>query len=117
MAERMPVGHIATLIELVARGSINRGVAKQLFEESFTGGADPAGLVAERGLTQISGGDELREVVRGVLADEKAAKAIAEYRGGKVTALQFLVGMVMRATKGQANAQAARELLEAELGQ
>lgn len=116
LAARMPVAHVAGLIELVAKGSINRVVAKQLFEESFDTGADPARLVAERGLTQIGGGDELREVVRAVLADEKAAKAIAEYRGGKVTALQFLVGMVMRATRGQANAQAARTLLEEELG-
>lgn len=115
LAARMPVPHLAGLIELVAQGSINRGVAKQLFEESFDGGADPAALVAERGLTQIGGGDALREVVGAVLADEKAAKAIAEYRGGKGTAVQFLVGMVMRATKGQANAQAARALLEEEL--
>jgi aspartyl-tRNA(Asn)/glutamyl-tRNA(Gln) amidotransferase subunit B len=54
-------------------------------------------------------------VVRQVLADEKAAKAVAEYRAGKASAVQFLVGMVMKATKGQANPQLARELLEAEL--
>jgi len=115
LAERMPVAHVAGLIELVGRGAINRGVAKQLFEESFDSGADPARLVVERGLTQISDSEALRAVARAVIADEKAAKAIAEYRGGKVTALQFLVGMVMRATKGQANAQVARTLLEEEL--
>jgi aspartyl-tRNA(Asn)/glutamyl-tRNA(Gln) amidotransferase subunit B len=116
LAARMPVGHLAGLIELVGKGSINRGVAKQLFEESFDSGAEPARLVAERGLTQISDSAALREVVRAALADEKAAKAVAEYRGGKVTAAQFIVGMVMRATKGQANAQVVRTLVEEELG-
>jgi aspartyl-tRNA(Asn)/glutamyl-tRNA(Gln) amidotransferase subunit B len=117
LATRMPVAHIVGLIELVVKGGITRGVAKQLFEESFDSGADPAQLVVERGLTQISDSDALRAAVRAALADEKAAKAIAEYRGGKATAAQFLVGMVMRATKGQANAQVVRSLLEDELAQ
>lgn len=117
LAERMPVAHVASLIGLVGRGAINRGVAKQLFEESFDSGADPARLVAERGLTQISDSEALRVVVREALADPKAAKALAEYRGGKTTAIQFLVGLVMRATKGQANAQVVRSLLEEELAQ
>ncbi|NNJ12006.1 Asp-tRNA(Asn)/Glu-tRNA(Gln) amidotransferase subunit GatB [Chloroflexales bacterium ZM16-3] len=112
---RMPVTHIAGLIGLVVRGDITRGVAKQLFEESFDSGADPAGLVAERGLTQISDSDALLVAVRAALADPKAAKAITEYRGGKASAVQFLVGIVMRATKGQANAQVVRSLLEEEL--
>jgi aspartyl-tRNA(Asn)/glutamyl-tRNA(Gln) amidotransferase subunit B len=115
LAERMPVAHVAGLIGLVGRGAINRGVAKQLFEESFDSGADPAQLVTERGLIQISDSEALRELARAVIADEKAAKAVAEYRGGKAAAVQFLVGMVMRATKGQANAQVARTLLEEEL--
>jgi aspartyl-tRNA(Asn)/glutamyl-tRNA(Gln) amidotransferase subunit B len=113
LAERMPVGQIAALIELIARGSINRGVAKQLFEESFTSGADPVALVAERGLTQISDDSALTAVAREVIAANP--KVVAEYRGGKATAIQFLVGQMMRATKGQANPQAARALLEAEL--
>ncbi|MBX0329358.1 Asp-tRNA(Asn)/Glu-tRNA(Gln) amidotransferase subunit GatB [Oscillochloris sp. ZM17-4] len=115
LGARMPVAHMAGLIGLVARGEINRGVAKQVFEESFDSGADPARLVAERGLTQISDSDALLVAVRAALADEKAAKAIAEYRGGKASAIQFIVGMVMRATKGQANAQVVRSLLEEEL--
>jgi aspartyl-tRNA(Asn)/glutamyl-tRNA(Gln) amidotransferase subunit B len=115
LATRMPVAHIVGLIGLVVKGGITRGVAKQLFEESFDSGADPAQLVVERGLTQISDSDALLVAVRAALADEKAAKAIAEYQGGKATALQFLVGLVMRATKGQANAQVVRSLLEDEL--
>ncbi|MEI8309109.1 MAG: Asp-tRNA(Asn)/Glu-tRNA(Gln) amidotransferase subunit GatB [Chloroflexales bacterium] len=115
LATHMPVAHLAGVIGLVVKGSITRGVAKQLFEESFDSGADPAQLVAERGLTQINDSDALLVAVRAALADEKAAKAVAEYRGGKATAVQFLVGMVMRSSKGQANAQVVRSLLEAEL--
>ncbi|EFO79493.1 glutamyl-tRNA(Gln) amidotransferase, B subunit [Oscillochloris trichoides DG-6] len=115
LATRMPVAHLSGLIALVLKGAITRGVAKQLFEECFDSGADPALLVTERGLTQISDSDALRVAVREALADPKAAKAIGEYRGGKTTAIQFLVGMVMRASKGQANAQVVRTLLEEEL--
>lgn len=116
LIERMPLSHLAGLIRLVAAGSITRSVAKQLFEESFNTGANPASLVAERGLTQISDDGAVRTVVQAVLADAKAAQAIAEYRNGKTSAVQFLVGMVMRATKGQANPQLARSVLEQELG-
>lgn len=115
LAARMSVAHLAGLIGLVMKGEITRGVAKQLFEECFDSGADPARLVAERGLRQIQDSDALRAAVQAALADPKAAKAIAEYRGGKATAIQFIVGMVMRATKGQANAQMVRSLLEEEL--
>lgn len=115
LATRIPVAHLAGLIGLVVQGTITRGVAKQLFEESFDQGTDPVKLVAERGLTQISDSDALLVAVRAALADPKATKAIAEYRGGKTTAIQFLVGLVMRASKGQANAQVVRGLLEQEL--
>ncbi|HMQ31198.1 MAG TPA: Asp-tRNA(Asn)/Glu-tRNA(Gln) amidotransferase subunit GatB [Chloroflexaceae bacterium] len=115
LAERLPVAHLAAVIELVAKGTVTRTVAKQVFEESFDTGAEPSAIVRAKGLAQISDGDAMLAVVRQVLADEKAAKAIAEYRGGKSSAVQFLVGMVMKATRGQANPQLARELLESEL--
>ncbi len=117
LISRMPADHLATLIGLVAQSKINRNVAKQVFEWSFDSGADPQAIVTERGLTQISDSDALKTIVQQVLADPKAEKAIAEYRGGKVTAVQFLVGLVMRATKGQANAQVVRTLLEEVLNQ
>ncbi|WP_129670760.1 Asp-tRNA(Asn)/Glu-tRNA(Gln) amidotransferase subunit GatB [Candidatus Chloroploca sp. Khr17] len=116
LSERMPVSHIAAVIELIANGTITRSVAKQVFELSFDTGAAPAQIVVERGLTQISDSDALLSIVRDVLADSKASKAIAEYRGGKTSAAQFLVGMVMKATRGQANPQQVRTLLEQELG-
>ncbi|PDW04531.1 Asp-tRNA(Asn)/Glu-tRNA(Gln) amidotransferase subunit GatB [Candidatus Viridilinea mediisalina] len=115
LATRVPVAHLAEIINLVAQGSVTRSVAKQVFEESFDSGQTPAAIVKAKGLTQISDSDAMRSVVQHVLADPKAAKAIAEYRGGKTSAVQFLVGMVMKATKGQANPHITRTLLEEEL--
>jgi aspartyl-tRNA(Asn)/glutamyl-tRNA(Gln) amidotransferase subunit B len=113
--ERMPVANLTTLFDLVQRGSINRTVAKEVFAESFASAANPAQIVADKGLTQISDSDALSEMVRVVLADAKNAKAIGEYRSGKSSAIMFLVGQVMRASQGQANAQTVREILEREL--
>jgi len=114
LARRMPPQHIAEVLELLGKQTITRTVAKQLFEESFLEGSSPAAMVAERGLKQISDSDALSEVARSVV--EQHQKVVAEYRGGKGSAIQFLVGQMMKATKGQANPQRAREALEAVLG-
>lgn len=115
MAERMPPQHIAALVALLGQGAITRAVARQVFEASYRSGADPTRIVAEQGLTQISDEEALAAVAREVIAGAASAKAVAEYRKGKTSAIQFLVGQVMKATKGQANPQAARAALEAEL--
>lgn len=107
---RMPPAHVAEIVQLLAKQTITRTVAKQVFEESFQTGASPARVVEERGLTQISDSDALSEIARTVIANNQ--KVVDEYRGGKKTAIQFLVGQIMRATKGQANPQLARETLE-----
>jgi aspartyl-tRNA(Asn)/glutamyl-tRNA(Gln) amidotransferase subunit B len=109
---RLTPQHVAGVTALVANGTITRTVAKQVFEESFRSGAAPEQIVRERGLTQISDSGAIATVARDVLALPGNAKAIAEYRGGKASAIQFLVGQLMKATKGQANPQAARAVLE-----
>jgi aspartyl-tRNA(Asn)/glutamyl-tRNA(Gln) amidotransferase subunit B len=111
--ERMPPAHIASVLDLLAKGTINRPSAKQVFEQSFQKGTDPAQLVKEQGLTQISDSSELAELARQIIANND--KAVNEYRKGKTTAIQFLVGQMMKATKGKANPQTAREVLETEL--
>lgn len=115
MATRMPPAHIAAVIDLVARGTVTRTVAKQVFEESYESGAAPSQIVKDKGLTQISDTDALAALARQVIANN--APVVAEYHKGKKTALQFLVGQMMKATKGQANPQMARAALEAELGE
>lgn len=113
MADKMPPNHIATILDLLNKGSINRTVAKQVFEESFQNGTNPATIVAEKGLTQISDEDQLVSLAREVVGANE--KAVNEYRKGKKSAIQFLVGQIMKATKGQANPNAARSVLESVL--
>jgi aspartyl-tRNA(Asn)/glutamyl-tRNA(Gln) amidotransferase subunit B len=113
LAERMPPAHIASVLDLLAKGTINRPSAKQVFEQSFQKGTDPAQLVKEQGLTQISDSGELAELARQIIASND--KAVTEYRKGKTSAIQFLVGQMMKATKGKANPQTAREVLQTEL--
>ena len=80
------------------------------------GHADALGhfkIVEERGLGAISGADELTEIVRRVIASNE--KAVADYRAGKEASLKFLLGQVMRETKGRATPQVAQSLIAAEL--
>ncbi len=113
MQNRMPPEYIAAVLDLLAKGTITRTVAKQVFEESFQSGAAPSQIVTDKGLTQISDTSELTTLARDVIAANP--KAVGEYQSGKKTAIQFLVGQMMKATKGQANPQTARSVLEAEL--
>jgi len=69
--------------------------------------------VVARGLAVIGAGDALAAIAREAIAANP--KAVAEYRAGKTVAIKFLVGQVMRATKGQANPQAAEAALESAL--
>src|SRR5262245_47604214 len=105
--------YIAEVYDLLARGTITRTTAKEVFEASFRSGQPPAQIVAERGLAQIGAGDALVALAREVVAANP--KVAQDYRAGKATAIKFLVGQIMKATKGQANPQAAQAALEAEL--
>ncbi|MEN9937467.1 MAG: hypothetical protein RLZZ387_4046 [Chloroflexota bacterium] len=115
IAPRFGPEQIAEVIDLLAKGTITRTTAKEVFEASFRTGQRPADIVAERGLAVISGGDALATLAREVVASNP--KAVADYRGGKQATIKFLVGQVMKATKGQASPQAAQEALEAALSE
>lgn len=106
--------YIAGVLELLGRGTITRTTAKEAFEASFRTGQPPAQIVAERGWAVIGAGDALAMVARDVV--DANPKVVADYQAGKVAAIKFLVGQVMKATKGQANPQAAQAALEEVLG-
>ena len=72
-----------------------------------------AAIVAERGYRQISDGGEVAAAVDAALAANPSA--VADYRAGKAQAIGFLVGQVMKATRGQANAAAVKEAVRARL--
>jgi aspartyl-tRNA(Asn)/glutamyl-tRNA(Gln) amidotransferase subunit B len=100
---------LAELVGLVESGAINATVGKDVLTETFSSGEAPTAIVERRGLRQISGGDELREVVRQAL--DANARAVSDYLGGKTAVMGFLIGQVMRLTRGKANAQTAEALL------
>jgi aspartyl-tRNA(Asn)/glutamyl-tRNA(Gln) amidotransferase subunit B len=106
---------LAALIRLVEDGSISRANAKEVLESHASDGRPVAAIVEDRGFRQISDAGTVGAAVDEVLAANP--NAVADYRAGKVQAIGFLVGQVMKATRGQANAavvqEAVRERLEA----
>lgn len=104
---------LVELVAMVRGGAINATVAKEVLEEMVSTGASAPAIVERRGLTQISDEDALARVVREVL--ETNPGPVQQYLEGKESVFGFLMGQAMRATKGQANVQVVRELLQAEL--
>jgi aspartyl-tRNA(Asn)/glutamyl-tRNA(Gln) amidotransferase subunit B len=99
---------LAAMLDLLAKGTISGKMAKEFFDEMYATGADPAEILKKKG-GQIADAGELEKIVQDILA--KNAAAIAELRKGKESAFNFLVGQVMKATRGKANPQLASELL------
>ena len=104
---------LSQLIDLQEDGTISGKTAKSVFEEMFETGGQPKQIVEEDGLVQITASDEIATAVERVLADH--AKAADDYRGGKEEALKFLVGQVMRETRGRANPGIVNQLLKEKL--
>ncbi|MGB2694356.1 MAG: Asp-tRNA(Asn)/Glu-tRNA(Gln) amidotransferase subunit GatB [Dehalococcoidia bacterium] len=101
------------LIVLIERGTITTTGAKTVFEAMFNTGKAPEAIVQEDGLAQINDGSELSSVIEKVI--EANTKPVADYLGGKEEALKFLVGQVMRETRGRAKADLVLDLLANEL--
>jgi aspartyl-tRNA(Asn)/glutamyl-tRNA(Gln) amidotransferase subunit B len=105
---------LAALLRLVADGSINRTSAREVLEAHAMSGEAVAAIVVRLGLRQISDTDALGRIVDEVIAANP--DAVADVRAGKGQAIGFLVGQVMKATRGQANAAVAQAALRARLG-
>ena len=104
---------LADLALLSEEGKITASVAKDVFEQMASTGRPAAEIVEAGGLAQISGADELTVMVKKAVAANP--KAVEDYRAGKETAVKFLIGQVMRETKGRANPQTVQDLFEKEL--
>jgi aspartyl-tRNA(Asn)/glutamyl-tRNA(Gln) amidotransferase subunit B len=109
----IPPGELAALLTLLQGGTISGKIAKMVFEEMYRTGKSAQTIVKEQGLTQISDQAELLRIVEAVL--EQHPGPVADYRKGKVQSLTFLVGAVMKASRGKANPKAVNELLRARL--
>src|SRR3954454_8362696 len=101
---------VAELAGLVAAGTINDQLARQALDGVLAGEGDPAAVVEARGLAVLGESDEL--VAAGEEAIAGAPDVVAKVQGGKVQALGALVGAVMKATRGKADAATVRRMLE-----
>ena len=107
-----PAG-LASLLQLLEEGTISGKIAKAVFEEMFTTGKDAKTIIEEKELVQISDQVAIAAVVDGVIAGNP--KTVSDYRAGKDKALGFLVGQVMKSTRGKANPEMVNKLLKERL--
>jgi aspartyl-tRNA(Asn)/glutamyl-tRNA(Gln) amidotransferase subunit B len=106
--------HLGELVALINKGELSGKLAKDIFPKMFETGEAPAVIMDREGLRQISDTGALDKIIDEVLAGNP--RQVEQYRGGKSTVMGFLVGQVMKASRGQANPAAANELLKKRLG-
>lgn len=99
---------LSEMLAMIDKGTISGKIAKDVFREMFETGKSPEEIVKEKGLVQISDESQLESIARQVM--EKNPKSVEDYRNGKTKALGFLVGQVMKETKGKANPQLINEI-------
>ncbi len=110
---RITAENFGELIGLVYKGEISSAGAREVLEAMFHTGKDPSNIVEEKGLRQVSDTGELEKIVDEVIAENE--KAASDYKNGDENAIKFLMGQVMKKSKGSANPQKATELLKNKL--
>lgn len=111
---RITPRHLVDLLRLQDEKVISGKIAKTVFEEMFQTGKEPRVIVQEKGLVQITDETAIAAVVDKVLAQHP--QVVADYKGGKEKAFAFLVGQVMKETRGKANPGLVNRLLKEKLG-
>ncbi|WP_096271559.1 Asp-tRNA(Asn)/Glu-tRNA(Gln) amidotransferase subunit GatB [Paucisalibacillus globulus] len=104
---------LGKMIKLIEDGTISSKIAKKVFAELVEKGGDPEKIVKDKGMVQISDEGQLREIITGILNENE--QSIIDFKNGKDRALGFLVGQVMKATKGQANPPMVNKILIEEM--
>lgn len=104
---------LAGMIGLIEKGTISSKIAKTVFEEMWTSGKEAAVIVKEKGLVQITDTGEIEAIVDAVIAANP--QSVADFKAGKERALGFLVGQIMKQTKGRANPEMVNNLLKERL--
>ncbi|WP_456288444.1 Asp-tRNA(Asn)/Glu-tRNA(Gln) amidotransferase subunit GatB [Paenibacillus sp. AK002] len=100
---------LGEMIGLIEKGTISSKIAKTVFKEMLESGKLPAQIVEEKGLVQISDEGEIKGIVEQVVANNP--QSVEDYKAGKQKAIGFLVGQVMKESKGKANPALANKLL------
>ena len=110
---RVTANRLSELLDLIDNGTISGTTAKGVFEKMFETGRAPSEIVQESGLGQIQSADEVGAAIDKAI--HEAPKAVEDYKRGKESALQFLLGQVMRDTKGRAQPEIVLESLREKL--
>ncbi|WP_046226090.1 Asp-tRNA(Asn)/Glu-tRNA(Gln) amidotransferase subunit GatB [Paenibacillus dauci] len=100
---------LGEMIGLIEKGTISNKIAKTVFKEMLQSGKSPQQVVEEQGLTQISDAGAIKTIVQEVIAANP--QSVADYQAGKDKAIGFLVGQVMKQSKGKANPGMVNQLL------
>src|SRR6266540_1455 len=111
---RVTPAMLGRLIRLIDSGAIGGKAAKEIFDDMSAGGESPEAIVERKGLGQISDPNAIRDAALRVL--ERNAAQVEQYRGGKTQVFGFLVGQLMKETRGKAKADLANEILRELLG-
>ena len=101
--------NFSNLIQMISNETLNSTMAKTVFENMLLDGKTPAEISENLGLTQISDTNSLEQIISEILSQNTSA--VEDYLEGKETAIRFLVGQVMKETKGKANPKIATEIL------
>ena len=105
--------HLAGLLEAVEKGKISNLTAKDVLTQMLDSGKSADNIIEEKGLAQISDASELSSAADKVIAEN--VKSVSDYKAGKANALMFLLGQVMKQTKGKANPKIVQEILKEKL--
>jgi aspartyl-tRNA(Asn)/glutamyl-tRNA(Gln) amidotransferase subunit B len=108
-------GLLTDMLKLIENGTISGKIAKTVFDEMYKTGKEPAKIVEEKGLVQVTDTAEIEKIIDEVLAKDPAQ--VEAYRSGKDKLFGFFVGQVMKASKGKANPALVNEILLKKLQQ
>ncbi|MHC1719646.1 MAG: Asp-tRNA(Asn)/Glu-tRNA(Gln) amidotransferase subunit GatB [Clostridiaceae bacterium] len=106
---------LVQLLDMIGSGKISNTAAKEVFEEMFVSGKSADKVVSEKGLSQISDTSELEKIADDIL--DSNPQSIEDFKAGKKQAAGFLMGQLMKASKGKANPKVAKELLDKKLSE
>jgi aspartyl-tRNA(Asn)/glutamyl-tRNA(Gln) amidotransferase subunit B len=107
---KLTPGNFGELMSIIDKGKINSSAAQIVLAEMIETGADPKHIIAEKNLAQMDDENEIEDLVKKIISDN--SEPADTYKAGKENALQFLVGQVMKATKGRVNPRTAADLLK-----
>ncbi|MBM2831745.1 MAG: aspartyl/glutamyl-tRNA(Asn/Gln) amidotransferase subunit [Dehalococcoidia bacterium] len=113
-SQKVTSRQMTEFVSLADKGAITGPAAKQVFDEMFATGRNAAEIIAEKGLALLDNVDEVKRIVGEVIAAN--TQAVLDLQAGKQQVLTFLIGQVMKASRGRASPQQVKEFLQEELG-